>query len=56
MIVEERIVSYINSFEKENSPVLAEIEQEARKDGVPIIRKEMASFLRVCLLYTSRCV
>lgn len=49
MIVEERIVSYINSLEKENSPVLEEIEKEARKDGVPIIRKEMESFLRVML-------
>ena len=49
MIVEERIISYINSLEKENSPVLEEIEKEARKDGVPIIRKEMESFLRVML-------
>lgn len=49
MTVEERIVSYINSLEKENSPVLEEIEKEARKDGVPIIRKEMESFLRVML-------
>ena len=49
MIVEESIVSYINSLEKENSPVLEEIEKEARKDGVPIIRKEMESFLRVML-------
>ena len=49
MIVEERIVSYINSLEKENSPVLEEIKKEARKDGVPIIRKEMESFLRVML-------
>ena len=49
MIVEERIVSYINSLEKENSPVLEEIEKEARKDGMPIIRKEMESFLRVML-------
>ena len=49
MIVEERIVSYINSLEKKNSPVLEEIEKEARKDGVPIIRKEMESFLRVML-------
>ena len=49
MIVEERILSYINSLEKENYPVLEEIEKEARKDGVPIIRKEMESFLRVML-------
>ena len=49
MLLEERIVSYINSLEKENSPFLEEIEKEARKDGVPIIRKEMESFLRVML-------
>lgn len=54
MIVEERIVSYINSLEKENSPVLEEIEKEARKDGVPIIRKEMESFLRVMLSIKSQ--
>ena len=49
MIVEERIVSYINSLEKENSPVLEQIEKEATKDREPIIRKEMESFLRVML-------
>ena len=48
MIVEERIVSYINSLEKENSPVLEEIEKEARKDGVPIIRRKWKVFLELC--------
>ena len=49
MIVDERIISYINSLEKENSKVLTEIETEAHIDHVPIIRKEMESFLRVLL-------
>ena len=49
MIVNERIVSYIHSLESQNSEVLTKIEQNAIKDNVPIIRKEMESFLRVML-------
>ncbi len=49
MIVNERIVSYIHSLEKSNSEVLEEIEKEAIATYVPIIRKEMESFLRVML-------
>ncbi|MBP3339003.1 MAG: O-methyltransferase [Lachnospiraceae bacterium] len=49
MIVNERIVSYIHSLEKSNSVVLNEIEKEAIATYVPIIRKEMESFLRVML-------
>ena len=49
MIVNERIVSYIHSLESQNSEVLTKIEQSAIKDNVPIIRKEMESFLRVML-------
>ena len=49
MIVNERIVSYIHSLESQNSEVLTKIEQCAIKDNVPIIRKEMESFLRVML-------
>ncbi|MDY5845641.1 MAG: O-methyltransferase [Bariatricus sp.] len=49
MIVEERLVTYLHSLETENSKVLEEIEQEALADGVPIIRKEMQSFLKVLL-------
>lgn len=50
MIVNERIVSYIHSLEKSNSVVLEEIEKEAIATYVPIIRKEMESFLRVMLM------
>ena len=49
MIVNERMVSYIHSLEKTNSEVLEKIEEQAHIDNVPIIRKEMESFLRVML-------
>ena len=49
MIVNDRIVSYIHSLESQNSETLAKIEHCAIKDNVPIIRKEMESFLRVML-------
>ena len=48
-IVEERLVTYLHSLEQENSEILEEIEQEALRDSVPIIRKEMQSFLKVLL-------
>ena len=46
-IVNERIVDYINSLDKGNSPVCNAIEKEALADGVPIIRKEMGNLLEV---------
>ncbi|MBR3646140.1 MAG: O-methyltransferase [Lachnospiraceae bacterium] len=49
MIVNDRIVTYIHSLEKANSDLLEEIERHAHADGVPIIRKEMESFLRVMI-------
>ncbi|MGN9055003.1 O-methyltransferase [Bariatricus sp. HCP28S3_A7] len=49
MIVEERLVTYLHSLEQENSEILEEIEQAALRDSVPIIRKEMQSFLKVLL-------
>lgn len=49
MIVNERIVSYINSLNADNEGVLAEIEHEAKAAGVPVIRKEMENFLKVML-------
>lgn len=49
MIVNDRIVSYIHSLETSNSEILQKIEQCAIEDNVPIIRKEMESFLRVML-------
>lgn len=49
MIVNDRIVSYIHSLESSNSEILQKIEQCAIEENVPIIRKEMESFLRVML-------
>ncbi len=45
MIVNERIRDYIHSLEKSRGEILDHIEQEARQDGVPIIKKETAAFL-----------
>ena len=50
MIVDERIVTFINSMDTENSEILEKIEREALADDVPIIRHEMQSFLRVLLM------
>lgn len=49
MIVNERIVSYIHSLEKSNGEICDEIEKYAQETYVPIIRKEMESFLRVMI-------
>ena len=50
MIVDERMVTYIRSLEVPESPIIEAIEQEAIRDRVPIIRKEMQSFLKVLLM------
>ncbi len=44
MIVDERIITFINSMDTENSEILEQIEKEARADSVPIIRREIQSF------------
>lgn len=49
MIVDERITAYINSLDMGSSKLLNQIEEEARRDCVPIIRREMQSFLKTLL-------
>ena len=49
MIVDERLVTYINSLDQGNTEILDEIEREAIDTYVPIIRKEMQSLLRLLL-------
>ena len=49
MIVDERMVAYINSLDVGNSALVNEIEEEALATYVPIIRKEMQNFLKVIL-------
>ncbi len=53
MIVDERIVTFINSLETQNSEILETVEKEALASHVPIIRKEMQSFLKVLLAMTA---
>jgi predicted O-methyltransferase YrrM len=49
VIVNERLVTYINSLDTGNTTILDEIEREAIDTYVPIIRKEMQSFLKLLL-------
>lgn len=49
MIVDDRMVAFINSFDKGNTPFLNQIEKFAIETEVPIIRKEMQVFLRFLL-------
>ena len=49
MVVEPRIVAYINSLDTGNSEVCNLIEKEALSDNVPIIRKEMGNLLKVLI-------
>lgn len=47
MIVDERMVTFINSFDAGDSEIIETIEREAAAGGVPIIRQEMGSLLKV---------
>ncbi|MCC8080743.1 MAG: O-methyltransferase [Lachnospiraceae bacterium] len=49
MIADERFTTYLNSLGSENTPLLEEIEREAREHHVPVIRREMQSLLKVLL-------
>ena len=49
MITEERISTFINSFDTGNTPFLNELEQYARETNVPLIRPQMQSFLKLLL-------
>lgn len=49
MIVEERLVTFINSLDQGNTHILDTIEKEALDSYVPVIRKEMQSFLKFLL-------
>ncbi len=52
MIVDERLVTFINSFDSGNTEILDVIEKEALDSYVPIVRKEMQSFLKFLLAMT----
>ena len=49
MIVDERIRTYLNSLDKGHTDLLEELEQEAISGRVPVIRREMQSFIKTLL-------
>ncbi len=49
MIVDDRMVAFINSFDKGNTPFLDKLEKEALETEVPIIRKETQSLMKFLL-------
>lgn len=49
MIVDERMVAFINSFDKGNTPFLDNLEREALAAEVPIIRKETQRLMKFLL-------
>lgn len=46
MIVDERMVTYINSLDEGHTAFLEELERQAKREHVPVIRREMQSFLK----------
>lgn len=49
MITDERIVAFINAFDKGNTPFLNQIEKEAKAAQVPIIRTQTQALLKFLL-------
>lgn len=49
MVTDERTTAYINSLDTGHTPFLEALEKKAREDRVPVIRREMQSFLKVFL-------
>ena len=49
MITDERISAFIDSLDTGNTPFLDEIESEAKKTNVPIVRTQTQSLLKVLL-------
>lgn len=47
MIIDERIADYICSLDPGNGEFLDRVEAEARREDVPIIRKETSAFLKM---------
>lgn len=49
MITDERITTFINSFDSGNTPFLNELEKHALETNVPVIRPQMQSLLKLLL-------
>ena len=46
MITNERVVSFINSLNREDTEIIQTIEREARENEVPIVRTETKELLK----------
>lgn len=55
MITDERLSTFINSFNPGNTEFLNELEQYALRTNVPIIRPQMQSFMKVLLAMKKPC-
>ena len=53
MIIDERMVTYINSLDTGHTPFLENLERTAKQTKAPIIRRGMQSFLKVMLQIAS---
>ncbi len=50
MITDERIASFINSFNSDYDDVITAIRKEAEEQEVPVIRKEAGEFIKLLLM------
>ena len=51
MIADERMMTFIHSFDSGNPPYLHELEKYARETNVPIVRPQMQSLLKFLLTW-----
>lgn len=51
MIIEERMTVFIDSLDRGNTPFLDELEKEALRNRIPVIRKSMQSLLKFLLAF-----
>ena len=49
MITDERIAAFIESFDRDNTEFLYELEMRACRDGIPVIKKPVQSLIRLLL-------
>ena len=50
MITDERIASFINSFNSDYDDVITAIRKEAEEQEVPIIRREAGEFIKLLMM------
>lgn len=50
MITDERLASFINSFNTDYDDVITSIRKEAEENRVPIIRQEAGEFIKLLIL------